>query len=118
MLALLTRFRRTRRPPEPRPDDHVAAAVHAAPPGECDRVTPPAPTPPEASPHSAIVPKPPEPARYPALSPAAVTSPRGGKLDALTAVLGRQKAGQALWAPNRLTAAERQQAEQVLKRFR
>lgn len=118
MLALLTRFRRTRRPPEPRPDDHVAAAVHAAPPGECDRTAPPAPTPPDASQRSEAEPEPAKLTPYPALSPAPEGGSRPGKLAALTPVLGRQKAGQALWAPQLLSASERRQAEQILSEFR
>ncbi|MGH3376008.1 MAG: hypothetical protein ACRDP6_14815 [Actinoallomurus sp.] len=46
-----------------------------------------------------------------------MTSPRGGKLAALTPILGRQKAGQALWAPHLLTKDEQRQAEQILRRF-
>jgi hypothetical protein len=85
-----------------RPDDHVAAPTHTAPARRCDETNPPAP-------------KPQEPPQRPAPTPAGGTRP--GKLAALTPALGRQKAGQALWAPSRLTPAERKIADRILKDF-
>jgi hypothetical protein len=117
-LDLLTRFRRRPRPEGSRADDHVPAAEHAAQAGECDHVTPAAPTPSEPSQR-----REPKPAtiRAPLTSaprPVTPSAPASGKLAALTPALGRQKAGQALWAPHLLSASDRRQAEQILRELR
>ncbi|MGI5223558.1 hypothetical protein [Actinoallomurus sp. CA-142502] len=77
---------------------------------------PAAPPRPEVEPEAA--PKPPEQLPHAAVSPAPADGPRPGKLAALTPVLGRRKAGQALWAAHLLTEDERRQAEEILRRFR
>jgi hypothetical protein len=41
-----------------RPDDHVAAPTHTAPPGRCDETNPPAPKPPEPSQRADPAPRP------------------------------------------------------------
>jgi hypothetical protein len=95
---LLAHLRARSRPTRPSTDDHHTAAVHTADPDRPTEITTPAPKPPER----------PERAEHPRAP---------GKLAALTPALGRQKAGQALWAPDRLTSAERKIADRVLKEF-
>jgi hypothetical protein len=106
MRALLSRFRRSPRPVEPRPDDHVAAVASPPKADEGHRATLAPSKPPEASPAPATQPRP----------ATVVRRPAAARID-LANVLGCQlKADQALWAPELLTEAERKKAARILRK--
>jgi hypothetical protein len=100
----------TRAPECPR-NDHHATAVRPVRVDESPRSIRVSPAPPEPSPRCE-----PTPDLAPTAPPASpVDGPRVSKLAALTPVLGRRKAGQALWAPEKLTPAERRTADRILQ---
>lgn len=98
--------------PEPAPNGHVGAPVRPVAADEGVRIIrlnpPPPATPPRLAPDPTAVPL---AAR---LQPPS-SRPRVSKLEALTAALGRRRAGQALWAPERLNKADRATAARILK---
>jgi hypothetical protein len=97
--------------PEPPANDHLRPAVKPVKVDATPASIRVSPKPPDVPPRLA-----PAPDLSPTAPPARpVDGPRVSKLDALTPVLGRRKAGQALWAPEKLTRAERETADRVLK---